>query len=62
MAGKAESIDAYSGNMDWDTPFKSVPNSTVGEFAAPGTNAMVADLGQNGSTETHRTNDGVAQK
>jgi hypothetical protein len=62
VAGKAESIDAYSGNMDWDTPFKSAPSSAVGEFAAPGTNPVVADLGQNGSTETRRTNDGVATK
>jgi hypothetical protein len=62
VAGKAESIDAYSGNMDWDTPFKSVPSCTVGEFAAPGTNAVVADLNQNGSTETRRTNDGVAEQ
>lgn len=55
MAGKAESIDAYSGNMDWDTPFKNVPDCSVGEFAAPGTNPVVADLNALTFSETSRT-------
>ena len=55
MAGKSESIDAYSGNMDWDTPFRAVPSCEVGEFAAPGTNAVVADLAAQSFSETSRT-------
>ena len=62
MVGKAESIDAYSGSMDWDTPFRNVPDSEVGEFAAPGTNAVVADLNAKTSTETRRMNEGLAPK
>jgi hypothetical protein len=56
MAGKSESIDAYDiKNADWDSPFKSAPSSAVGEFAAPGTNAVVADLNANSFSETSRT-------
>jgi hypothetical protein len=55
VAGKAESIDAYSGNMDWDTPFRNSPSSQVGELAAPGTNAVVADLNAKSFAETSRT-------
>jgi hypothetical protein len=55
VAGKAESIDAYSGNMDWDTPFKNAPSCDGGEFAAPGTNPVVADLNALSSSETART-------
>lgn len=52
---KAESIDAYSGDMDWDTPFKSVPSCEVGEFAAPGTNAFTPDMNATSFSETSRT-------
>ena len=55
MAGKAESIDAYSGGGDWDTPFRNVPSSAEGEFSAPGTNSVVADLGALSFSETART-------
>lgn len=55
MAGKAESIDAYSGNMDWDTPFKSVPASEIGEFAAPGANPVYPDMNATSFSETSRT-------
>jgi hypothetical protein len=56
VAGKAESIDAYDiKNADWDTPFKASPSCGVGEFAAPGTNAVVADLNAQSFTETSRT-------
>jgi hypothetical protein len=57
MAGKSESIEAYAlgDNPDWDTPFRSVPSSQVGEFSAPGTNAVVADRTVNSFSETSRT-------
>jgi hypothetical protein len=57
MAGKSESIDAYTlgGNPDWDTPFRGAPSPSVGEFSAPGTNAMVADLNALTFSETSRT-------
>jgi len=55
MAGKSESIDAYSGNMDWDTPFRAVPPCEVGEFAAPGTDPVVADTNALSFTETARS-------
>jgi len=62
MAGKSESISAYDGAGDVLTPYTNVPSCSVGEFSARGVNPMVADLNQNGSTETRRTNDGVAAK
>jgi hypothetical protein len=56
MAGKSESIDAYDiKNADWDTPFRAVPPCEVGEFAAPGTNAVVADTSAPSFTETSRS-------
>jgi hypothetical protein len=57
VAGKAESIDAYTlgGNPDWDTPFRNVPDCEVGEFSGPGTNPVVADLNALSFTETSRT-------
>lgn len=58
----APSIDTYSKQTDWDTPFLNTPPCAVGEFSRIGANPVVADLGQNGSTETRRTNDGVAAK
>jgi len=61
MAGKAESIDAYSGNMDWDTPFKNAPSSAVGEFAEMGNNPVVADLNAKSFSESTRTGDGAPQ-
>jgi hypothetical protein len=56
----APSIDTYSKPTDWDTPFRYVPPCPIGEFSRIGANPVVADLSQNGSTETRRTNDGVA--
>lgn len=61
MAGKAESVDSHPAG-DWDTPFRNVPPCEVGEFSRVGADAMVADLNQNGSTETRRTGDGVPSK
>jgi len=58
----APSIDTYSKQTDWDTPFRNVPPCPVGEFSRIGANPVVADLNQNVSTETRRTNDGVAAK
>lgn len=56
MAGKAESIDAYDiKNADWDTPFRASPSCEVGEFSAPGTNAVVADRTAMTFSETSRT-------
>lgn len=61
MAGKAESVASHPAG-DWDTPFRAVPDCTVGEFSRVGANAQIVDLRQNGSTETRRTNEGVASK
>lgn len=55
MAGKAESIDAYSGPSDWDAPFKSAPDSAVGEIGHPRRNAVVADRTALTFSETSRT-------
>jgi CCR4-NOT transcriptional regulation complex NOT5 subunit len=56
MAGKSESIDAYDiKNADWDTPFRGSPSASEGEFSAPGTNAVVADLNAPSFSETSRT-------
>ncbi len=56
MSAKAESIDAYDKpNADWDTPFKNVPSSAVGEFSETGTNPVVADLNAMSFSETKRT-------
>lgn len=40
--------------------YERIPSSKEGEFAHA--NAQVADLNQNGSTETRRTGDGVPAK
>ena len=59
MAGKSESISAYDmKNADVLTPFTSVPDCTVGEFAGPGTNPVVADLNAKSFTESTSTGDG----
>jgi hypothetical protein len=53
---KAESIEAYDiKDADWDSSIKNVPSSKDGEFAASGTNAVVADLSALSFTETSRT-------
>jgi hypothetical protein len=55
VAGKAESIDAYSGARDWDTPFRDTPDSAVGEVGHPRRNAVVADRTALTFSETSRT-------
>lgn len=56
MAGKSESIEAFNyPNADWDTPYRSTPPSSVGEFAEMGTNPVVADLNALSFSETSRT-------
>lgn len=56
MAGKAENITDYvEANADWDTIFKNVPSSSVGEFSGDGTDPVVADLNALSFSETSRT-------
>jgi hypothetical protein len=53
---KSESVMAHDiPNPDWDSAIKNVPSSKVGEFAARGTDPVVADLNAMSSTETTRT-------
>lgn len=56
MAGKSEQISAHDiSNADWDSPYKNVPSSSVGEFSTVGTDPMVADLNALTFSETSRT-------
>lgn len=55
MAGRAESIDAYSGPGDVLTPYLAVPSSSEGEFSGPGTNPVAADLNALSFAETSRS-------
>lgn len=49
------SIDAYSQPKDWDSPFRSTPSSSDGEFTRLGANPVVADLNALSFTEAPRT-------
>lgn len=56
MAGKSESISAYDmKDADVLTPFTAIPDSSVGEFAAPGTNPFVPDRSAPSFSETARS-------
>jgi hypothetical protein len=50
MAGKSESIEAFSGNKDWDTPFHGATEQDNGKA-----NPKVADLNAMSFSETTRT-------
>lgn len=51
MAGKAESIDAFSGSKDWDTPFRAAASEQDNGKANP----VLADLNALSFSETART-------
>ena len=51
MAGKAESIEAFSGAADWDTPFKPSDSEQANGKANP----VVADLNKTSFSETARS-------
>lgn len=54
---KTPKADAGKGAASY---YEQIPSSKEGEFVHA--QAQVADLNQNGSTETRRTGDGVAAK
>lgn len=51
---KSESVDSHPAG-DWDTPYRSVPDASVGEFSRVGANPVVADTEALSFSETSRT-------